>query len=80
MTLTPDLEASVRPAVRENKVGFNQALSDAIRRGLPDQPERRAERTSSRSMGTPAVNLDKALLLAASLEDDDISRKMQTGK
>ncbi len=80
MTLDPDVEASIRRSMRENKVGFKQALNDAVRRGFSDRPQRRTEYTSSRSMGTATVNLDKALLLAASLENDDIVRKMQAGK
>ena len=80
MTLDPDVEASIRRAMRENKVGFKQALNDAVRRGFSGQSQRRTEYTSSRSLGAPAAKLDKALLLAASLEDDDIMQKMQTGK
>ena len=80
MTLDPDVEASIRRAMRENKVGFKQALNDAVRRGFSGRSGRRTQYTFSRSLGAPAVDLDKALLLAASLEDDDIVRKMQSGK
>jgi len=31
-------------------------------------------------MGEPTRNLDRALQLAAELEDDELVRKMQTGK
>ncbi len=80
MTLDPDVEAAIRRAMRENKVGFKQALNDAVRRGFSCGPQRRTDYTSSRSMGAAAVDLDKALLLAASMEDDDIVRKMQAAK
>ena len=80
VTLDPDVEAALRRSMRENRVGFKQALNDAVRRGFSHQTQVHTEYTASRPMGTPTIDLSKALLLAASLEDDEIVRKMQAGK
>ncbi len=37
-------------------------------------------RQKTYAMGAPRVNLDKALALAAKLEDDEIARKLSLGK
>lgn len=79
ITLDPDTAALVDKRMRERGVSFKQAVNDAIRDGLTD---RAAEpfRTRTASMGMPSVNLDKAIQLAAELEDDELVRKMRLGK
>jgi hypothetical protein len=79
VTLDPDTAALVRKRMREQGVSFKQALNDAIREGLTGKP---AEpfRTPTADLGVPAVNLDKALALAGELEDEELVRKLRTGK
>ncbi len=51
-----------------------------IRAGLSGSRTKRSFRTATARMGVPLVNLDRALALAAELEDEGILRKMQAGK
>ena len=79
VTLDPDVEAIVQRAMREQGISFKQALNDAVRRGVA--PKKSAPfHTPTFDMGTPLVPLTKALSLAADLEDDEIVRKLATGK
>ncbi|MGH8925274.1 MAG: antitoxin [Acidimicrobiia bacterium] len=80
VTLEPDTEALIRRRMREHGVSFKEALNDAIRDGLtPGSPKRRF-RTATADLGQAVVNLDRALQLAAELEDEELLRKMRAGK
>lgn len=78
MTLDPDTEQMIRRRMRERRVSFKQALNDAIREGCA-HPSEPAFRTTTARMGMPAVNLDRALALAAELEDEELVRRMRAG-
>ena len=79
VTLDPDTAALVQRTMTERGVSFKVALNDAIREGLA--PSRRAPfRTPTHSMGFATVNLDRALQLAAELEDEELLRKQRLGK
>ncbi len=80
VTLDSDTEALVRRLMAERGISFKRALNDAIRAGAPNRPEHRGPLTRTRRMGTPSVDLDRALALAAGLEDDELVRRMQVGK
>lgn len=80
VTLDADTEALVRRLMAERGVSFKRALNDAIRSGAPAPAEPRGSVTRKRRMGTPSVNLDRALVLVGDLEDDDLIRRMQVGK
>lgn len=77
VTLDPDTAQIVRRLMRERGVTFKQALNDAIRSGSTTAAP--PFQTATASMGRPAVNLDRALQIAAELEDDDLVRKMRSG-
>ena len=82
MTLDPDAEALVRRRMRERGVSFKQALNDIIRAGAREgggDPSPRFA-TATAALGTPTVNLDHALRLAAEIEDEEVLRKMRAGK
>lgn len=79
VTLDPDTEALVRRRMRERGVSFKQALNDALREGLTASAGV-PFRTETADLGVPAVSLDRALQLAAELEDDDRIRAMRAGK
>jgi hypothetical protein len=77
VTLDPDAEQIVRRRMRERGMTFKEALNDAIRSGV--RVGGTEFRTQTAAMGRPTVNLDRALQIAADLEDDDLVRKMRTG-
>ncbi len=81
VTLDPDTEALVRRRMAERNVSFKQALNDAIREGARAPARARRDRASTRvvAMGRPRINLDRALQIAAELEDDELIDKMRRG-
>jgi hypothetical protein len=79
VTLDPDTTAVVRQRMREQGVSFKQAINDAIRDGAGREP-RAPFRTRTAAMGKPSVNLDRALQLAAELEDEELIRRSRLGK
>lgn len=79
VTLDPDTAALITQRMREHGISFKQALNDAIRAGATKH--RGAPfRTATAALGLPTVNLDRALQLAAELEDEDLVRKTRVGK
>jgi hypothetical protein len=80
VTLDPDTESLVRRLMAERGVSFKQALNDAIRAGAPEASRPTEFRTDVHHLGAPIVVLDKALQLAADLEDDELIRKLRSGK
>lgn len=80
VTLEPDTEALVRQRMRDRGVSFKQALNDAIRDGMAGRPAGPRFRTTTAHLGVPVVNLDRALRLASELDDEELVRKMRTGK
>ncbi|HEV2767007.1 MAG TPA: CopG family transcriptional regulator [Acidimicrobiales bacterium] len=81
VTLDPDVAAALEQAARERRVSFKQVLNDAVRAGLRPATEARPYRLPTRRMGLRAgVDLDKALKLAAELEDQEVVRKLELRK
>lgn len=80
VTLDPDVEALVRRRMVERGLSFKRALNEAIRDGAAPVSSRSRFRTATADLGLPSVNLDRALRLAADLEDEEIVRKARTGK
>jgi len=79
VTLDPDVQALVDKAMRERGLSFKQALNQAIRSGLTST-RGATFRTPTYRMGNPALPLDKALRLAAELEDEELVRKLAARK
>ena len=77
VTLDPDTEQLIRRRMRERGLSFKQALNEAIRQGSKDAGV--AFHTETAPLGRAAVNLDRALQIAAELEDDELVRKLRTG-
>ncbi len=74
----------LRDVAKRSRLPFKEVVGRTLRLGLDrldpraDQPE---YSTTTYSMGfPPGLNLDKALHLAAQLEDDEIVRKLQVRK
>lgn len=80
VTLDPDTAALLQRVMKERGIGFKQALNDVLRRALTGGGEDLEEVLPVRSMGSPMVNLDKALQLAGELEDEELLRKTRLGK
>ncbi|PYO35373.1 MAG: antitoxin [Candidatus Rokuibacteriota bacterium] len=82
VTLDPDVAAKLKAVARERGISFKQALNSAVRAGLGGgRRARRAFKQYSQPMGLrPGFNLDKALQLAAVLEDEEIARKLERRK
>lgn len=80
VTLDPDVDLAVRRLMRERGISFKAAVNEAIRSGIRPRPSVAAYRTTPVAMGPPAVPLDKALRLAAELEDDELVRKLALRK
>lgn len=79
VTLDPDTEQLVRRRMADRGVSFKQALNDAIREGALGATRSTQFRTATAAMGASRVNLDRALQIAADLEDDELIRKQRSG-
>ncbi len=82
MTLDPDLVAKLRRIAKERGISFKEALNTALRAGLGEQAvAARRYRVRARRMGLrPGFDLDRALRLAAALEDEETVRKLELRK
>ena len=79
VTLDTDTEQMIRWLMQTQEISFKQAINNAIRQGCaPPAPETEF-RTKTFSMGRPTINLDRALQVAAELEDEELIRKMRRG-
>jgi hypothetical protein len=63
----------------EQGLSFKEALNNAIRDGAAHRPAPAAFTTRTADLGVPSVSLDRALQLAAALEDDDLIRRLRHG-
>jgi hypothetical protein len=82
VTLDADLAAKLQALARERGVSFKDALNSALRRGLAGgDGGSRPYRLPTRRMGLrQGIDLDKALRLAAELEDVETIRKLELRK
>jgi hypothetical protein len=87
MRTTVDIESHLlkrlRAEAQRRGVSFKELLQGIIRRGLEDRPPGRSRyRAPSFSLGNPerTLSLDRALALAATLEDDELARKLSLRK
>lgn len=79
VTLDDDTVAVIHRRMRERGVSFKTALNEAIREGAQGRPAPVAFTTRSADLGTPTVNLDRALQIAAELEDEELIRRQRRG-
>jgi hypothetical protein len=81
VTLEPDVEALLERLMRERGLSFKQAVNYAIRAGLASGGNRGPFRTPTFQMGfEPSIPWDKALRLAAELEDEELARRLAARK
>jgi hypothetical protein len=79
VTLDDDTLAVIRTRMAERGVSFKEALNDAIRDGAARRPTPPAFVTRTADLGVPTVGLDRALQLAAELEDEELIRRQRRG-
>lgn len=79
MTLDDDVVALLRRVMERRGVSFKTALNDAVRNGAEGRPAAPAFQTRTADLGVPNVNLDRALQLAAELEDEELVRRQRRG-
>lgn len=83
LTLDDDVSAELRRVARKTGKPFKTLVNDAIRAGLRSTaPAPRRYRLTPASLGglAAAVDLDRALRLADSLEDEALARKLELRK
>jgi hypothetical protein len=59
---------------------INRTLKAGLQTGAARRPKRSIYRERPHALGTPRVPLDKALRIAAALEDEEIVRKLALRK
>jgi hypothetical protein len=75
------VEALIHKAMRERRLSFKEALNQAVRAGFTARDPAPGFRSPTYHMGfEPAVPLDKALRLAAELEDEELIRGLASHK
>lgn len=77
VTLDPDTEQMLRERMRRRGVSFKEALNDSVRDGNGHRPATATTRIVR--MGAPMADLDRALQIAALLEDDELTAKIRRG-
>jgi hypothetical protein len=80
ITLDPDTHELVQRLMRERGLTFKKAVNEAIRAGSRPPRSRGKFHTRTFDMGRPALPIDKALRLAADLEDEELLRRLSTRK
>ena len=79
-----DLMIELKERARRENVSQTRMLNRLLREGIQASSGHRATKRlykeTTIAMGTPRVELDKALALAADLDDEEILRKMALRK
>lgn len=79
VTLEPDVADAVKALMRAQDIGFKEALNRLVRQAA--RPRTGADfRTPTFELGEPTVSLDKALALAAALEDEETVSQLDSGR
>ncbi len=82
VTIDRDLAAKLRTLARERGISFKEALNTVLRMGIgAPAGTARPYRLPARRLGLrPGIDLDRALRLAAGLEDAETIRKLELRK
>jgi len=79
--LDDELLERLKARARAEKVSLTRMINRALKAGLDaSNPRRRPTvyREQVHAMGTPRIALDKALAMAAALEDEEVARELAT--
>lgn len=84
MRIDDDLLGELRERAERGKVPLTRVLNDVLRAGLKSArgapTRRRRFREETYPLGSPTLDLTKALGIAAALEDEEILRKAMLRK
>jgi hypothetical protein len=81
VTLDEDVAQQIRRRMRERDAGFKEVLNELLRRGLQSPEGSEPYVTPTFKMQVrPELSLDKALALAAAMEDEEALRKVERAK
>ena len=82
MTLDPDVVARLKELAAQRGTSFREILNSTVRAGLASGPGAApAYRLSTARLELrPGLDLDRALRLAAAMEDDEVVRKLELRK
>ena len=79
-----DVLEALKAQARKENVSLtrliNRTLKAGLQAGAARRPKRAAYRERTHALGMPQVPLDKALALAAALDDEEITRKLALRK
>lgn len=79
ITLEPDVEDLIKRAMEERGMSFKQAVNEAIRAGFAPRRAESPTTFPTYRMGTPLVDITKALRLAGELEDQELVSRLARG-
>ena len=77
VTLDDDVVQLLRQRMKEQRVSFKKALNEAVRAAAAQRPRSSEFVTRTADLGVPAINLDRALQVAADLEDEELIRRQR---
>jgi hypothetical protein len=81
LTIDEDVAQQIRQRMRERGAGFKETVNELLRRGLLSTDAPAPYSTPIFAMGVrPDIDLDKALSLAAAMEDEEVARKVERAK
>lgn len=81
VTIDDDIAHQIRRLMRERGAGFKAVVNDLLRRGLRATEAPEPYETPTFAMGVrPGIDLDRALALAAAMEDAEQLRKIELRK
>ena len=84
LTIADDILQEMKARAHETGVSLTRVANDVLRLGLDRRAglsrPRRRYREEVADLGEPRVNLDRALALAAQLEDEETLRKLEQRK
>lgn len=77
VTFDPDTYALITRHMKEHRLSFDEAVNDAIRRGVSGAEAASRWTFPTYNMGRPRVDLTKALQVVDELDDAELIRKMR---
>lgn len=81
MRIDDDLLAQLKEQAQREGISLTRLMNRVLRAGLQTKtPRRRRVQIQTLDMGSPKLDLDKALQVAAELEDEEILRKLSLRK
>jgi hypothetical protein len=80
MTLDPDVEELIRREMHQRRTSFQQVVNDGLRRALRDPGTPRRVETPSFDLGLPRTDLNRALVFAGALEDEERLQRLAAGR